>query len=1521
MNLLKHNTMKKLLTLIAIALLWQTSLAQTSIFVPVWSGNGLDHMNIYVTAATVNGLSIPPGSEIGVFDGDVCVGAAVRPNVIQNFIEIRVSKNDPTTPEVDGYTPGNPISFRIWDVGSFQIYTSVTATYALGSPFFLPGGTAMVSLNVNVNRPPVAVVGQSQIVNEGAAVTISGANSYDPDGDQLTFQWTVQPEIEGLDLSQSTLSFIAPEFNQHTTFTFTLVVSDGVLLSNPAFANLYVRDVNKPPVITGQQAIATNENQPITLTISMITYVDPDPGQTHTLIVYPGNNYLLSGTTITPVPYFSGTLSVPIRISDGIDQSNTFNLVVTVNPVNNPPAFTSIPPLSAVENLTYLYNITATDPDGDNMSFSAITKPEWLTLHHGETNGTAFLFGVPIVDDIGTHNISIALTDGVIEQPIVQSYTLNVQAATLSPVLLTNTLEFAYEGSLYTSSLEFFDVDSDSLLVSLNNAPAWLSLQGAVNGVARLKFTNQMVSVNLTGTPPIGSAGINTITIQFTDKENISSRILPLRVYAQNTPPTALDVIVETDENQSVLVVLQGTDQETPSGLIYELLTLPEFGVLEPVSSRIFIYTPNPYFFGVDQFEYRVKEPGNNPLFADASVVVNVNFINDAPVISIPNRYISTQESVPVVVQDIDYNDELDGEYASELELVALFGPFGGTFDAVSHTYTPNENFYGTDLVYIVARELDSNGLDSDPLMIWFDVEMVNQTAYVSLRDIFLDEDTQATFIPVIYDREADIENIQYNIILPPSNGTLSINGLALTYIPNPNWFGTDYAVFQAQDFHGDWTPDLELFFHVNPVNDSPTALFAEVNAQGGSSVTLDFSAWVTDIDNPIDELEIDFLLTDANGNGTGLLPSVISPIGGSGMLFTYTSQHGATEDVIPYRVFDLESTSSPSLIHITNLAAGKGATKSDAFVAKGDYLDITWGDTLEVVFTFIVGGDNSTPPDVFITNAPELNGQLTALELLFHDPSNPIVTYRATYVAPVKPNDDEKPSGNDTEVLFDRIGFKGSKSKRDGKEESNADSIFVGNLQLKVPTTIHPIVQQETVEGEPITVQISYTDPDTPPASIAWAIGTGVPGVTHSFNTVGANQVDLQLIPPIGFYGNMVVSVSATDDTTTTAREFTLAVESLNQPPQIRMADSLFYLPNTLRVVAALITDRETPTHQLSINFTAEPENAVDQMVFSGGDLSITPAQGYTGDFFVNVSASDDTNTSTHQLKLKYKASNAMPMLLPIPTATTIEDTPKTIVFAPTDPDPQDLLEVTIESSNQQLISSSSISISPAVALTGVQRTVTFTPMPDRHGTSDITVYVNDGLKTIAQQFVLNVLPINDAPVLSEIEDQTMYNNKSLVLALSATDIDSYIFTFNATSSNPNLHFNVVENILTINVLNGYYGQTEFTVTVADDSLATHSQIVPLTVLDGTSAPTIDGISILIYPNPTNGLVNIVGLEDIKGEALIRFYTIHGQIVMERIVNGSQNATIDVSKLSKGIYIVEIAVNGKSLKNKLIVK
>ena len=125
-------------------------------FVPVYSGNAYLAMNIYVTSMSLSGGgSFKANDEIGIFDGDVCVGAYVLSEPIDHLISTIASTDDPTTTEIDGFIPGHEISYKFWLSSESKEIIDYLAVYSTGSGIFSSQGTVVLSFT---NVLPIELV-------------------------------------------------------------------------------------------------------------------------------------------------------------------------------------------------------------------------------------------------------------------------------------------------------------------------------------------------------------------------------------------------------------------------------------------------------------------------------------------------------------------------------------------------------------------------------------------------------------------------------------------------------------------------------------------------------------------------------------------------------------------------------------------------------------------------------------------------------------------------------------------------------------------------------------------------------------------------------------------------------------------------------------------------------------------------------------------------------------------------------------------------------------------------------------------------------------------------------------------------------------------------------------------------------------------------------------------------------------------------------------------------------------------
>nr|NQU90329.1 agmatine deiminase family protein [Bacteroidota bacterium] len=110
---------------------------ETIYYQPVWNNNPYMPMHIMLQPDE----ALQPGDEIGVFDGDVCVGATTFDGDLNNPIIITTSMDDPDTQEIEGFSPNHPITIIIWP-GEYQgLAKDLTVEYHSCDQRFNPLGS------------------------------------------------------------------------------------------------------------------------------------------------------------------------------------------------------------------------------------------------------------------------------------------------------------------------------------------------------------------------------------------------------------------------------------------------------------------------------------------------------------------------------------------------------------------------------------------------------------------------------------------------------------------------------------------------------------------------------------------------------------------------------------------------------------------------------------------------------------------------------------------------------------------------------------------------------------------------------------------------------------------------------------------------------------------------------------------------------------------------------------------------------------------------------------------------------------------------------------------------------------------------------------------------------------------------------------------------------------------------------------------------------------------------------------
>jgi len=299
-----------------------------------------------------------------------------------------------------------------------------------GSPPESAAETITITVG-NVNRPPVLASIGSQTIDAGEALALAVSAS-DPDGDTVEFGTGMLPDGASLsDFGDGTamLSW-TPTVAGNTAITVTVTDAGMPMESDAEEFQIVVGSVNQPPVLEmiGDRTAKAGDPWTVPLiahdpnggTLSFDCLGTP-PGST---LDDPGNGMAtLSGTAGNEAKQFDITCSVQDDAQPPASDAETFAL--TIGDVNRPPVLDPIGMTRDGE--TVIVRVTASDPDGDAITFDAVGVPADAEFYEVGA-GAAELVWTPAAGMTGDFPIEfIAIDDGVPGQSVSAEFTITLK--------------------------------------------------------------------------------------------------------------------------------------------------------------------------------------------------------------------------------------------------------------------------------------------------------------------------------------------------------------------------------------------------------------------------------------------------------------------------------------------------------------------------------------------------------------------------------------------------------------------------------------------------------------------------------------------------------------------------------------------------------------------------------------------------------------------------------------------------------------------------------------------------------------------------------------------------------------------------------------------------------------------------------------------------------------------------------------------------------------------------------------
>jgi PGF-pre-PGF domain-containing protein len=258
----------------------------------------------------------------------------------------------------------------------------------------------------------------------------------DGDGDSITYSAVGLPP--GASFNKNSGAFVwTPGYSAAGTYYVKFIATAGGLTDSETI-EIRVNNINRVPVLSSIGNKAVNENELLSFVVSG---KDPDGDElAYSVIGLPsGASFNADSGVFTWTPSYtsSGDYSVTFRVTDGtITDLETITIIV--GDIDRSPVLNAIGSKVIDENSLLSFAISATDPDGDNVVYSAANLPSGASF----ANTGAFSW-TPDIGAAGTYDITFtAESKGLTDSDTI---TVTVVALTIDKSELTTVINAAKE--------------------------------------------------------------------------------------------------------------------------------------------------------------------------------------------------------------------------------------------------------------------------------------------------------------------------------------------------------------------------------------------------------------------------------------------------------------------------------------------------------------------------------------------------------------------------------------------------------------------------------------------------------------------------------------------------------------------------------------------------------------------------------------------------------------------------------------------------------------------------------------------------------------------------------------------------------------------------------------------------------------------------------------------------------------------------------------------------------------------
>jgi len=1168
-----------------------------------------------------------------------------------------------------GKTSSSNISIVINSINDIPTFDNLLSTY-----------------RVDENQTAVTSISASDIEEEALTISLGGE-------DQSSFNLS----------SSNVLTFNeAPDYETKSTYELAISVTDGIDTLNKD-VSIKLNNLNDNiPVFTSDPILSGDENQ---TTIGTVSATDAD-GDTITYAIS-GSEILINNTSgvisFASAPDYEATtsFSATVTITDGLTSLDQ-DITVNVNNLNdNSPVFTSNATFAGDENQTAVGTVSATDADGDTLSYS-ISGDELLIT----SDGTVSFAAAPDYETTTSYTATVSVTDSL--NSLDQDITVNVNNLNDNSPIFSSSESFSIEenkSAIGTVIAADADIGS-SIAYTIDNSvnqKMEVSVAANANGSGNVYVISGVQKKSLV--VEIGK------TYSFTHP---TEHPLRFSTTADGTHGGGSEFTsgVDTSTDGVTLITISS---ETPLDLYYYCSihsgmgsdiapSSNTFPVISIESSGDLTFSPSPDFETLASFSARITA-SDGEISTDQDIQVDIVDVEpEGPVFSTAGNLnadenqtaIGTVSATDPFGSVVTYS--ISGTDASLISLDTSSGVL--TFNSAPD--------YETKSSYAVVITAAGSVTNTDQALT-ININNLNDNLPVFTSGTTFSIDENETAIGTVTGSDADGDSVSFTV----SGSELVITSAGvLSFASAPDYETKTSYTATVTITDGLTSLDQSILVNVNNLNDNSPVITSNATFSAAENQTAIAALTASDADG--DSISFTISGSELSITSAGVLTFASAPDYETKTSYTATvtasdGTNSGTQD-ITVNVSDLDDE-APAITSSATFSADENQTAIGTVTATdADNLDTS------ATISFAISGSEL---------AIDSDGVLTFT-------SSPDYETKTSYTATITASDGASNSSTqDITVSVNNLN-----------DNSPAFSSGTSFSADENQTAIGTVVSSDA-DGDDITYSISGSE-------ITINSSTGV--------------ISFSSAPDYETKTSYTATVTSSDGTNSTTQDITVGVNNLNDNPPVFTSDPTFSAAENQRAIET-VTGSDADGNSLSFTVSGS-----ELEITSAGVLTFTSAPDYEtkASYAATVTMNDGNYSVTQDITVNITDVNDAPVFTS--NATFSADENQTAIGSATGSD-QD------GNSLSFTVSGSELEISSAGVLTFASA-----PNYETKASYTATVSVTDSVVTSTQDITVNVNDVNDVPVATAAsynlnllpQDQT-----SKTLTLGATDEDGDTLTY----------------------------------------------------------------------------------------------------------------------------------------------